>query len=78
MFWPQISHTLIDISTGPNRTMKWGVPDGTRDPTSGYLIRDDLIISAGLCALLDNFECSRSESAIVEATDPLKDLGDVF
>jgi hypothetical protein len=31
LFWRQISHTLMDISAGPNRTMKWVVPDGTRD-----------------------------------------------
>ncbi|MEA3440605.1 MAG: hypothetical protein U9R58_10015 [Chloroflexota bacterium] len=58
--------------------MKWGVPDGTSDPASGDLIHDDLVISAAMCALLDDREWGRAESVIVEATDPLKDLGEVF
>jgi hypothetical protein len=78
LFWRQISHTLMDISAGPNRTMKWVVPDGTREAATGDLIHDDLVISAALCALLDNCEWGRAESAIVEALDPLKDLGEVF
>jgi hypothetical protein len=32
--------------------MKWGVPDGTRDDSTGDLLHDDLVISAALCALL--------------------------
>jgi hypothetical protein len=31
-----------------------------------------------MCALLDNCEWGRAESVIVEAIDPLKDLGEVF
>jgi hypothetical protein len=58
--------------------MKWGVPDGTREIESGDLIHDDLVISAAMCALLDDREWGRAESAIVEAIDPLKDLGEVF
>jgi len=68
----------MDISVGPNRSMKWGVPDGTRDQTTGDLIHDDLVISAALCAILDDCEWGRAESSIIDATDPLSDLGDVF
>ena len=58
--------------------MKWGVPDGTRDESSGEHLHDDLVISAALCALLDGKEWGRADSAIVYAEDPLGDLGDVF
>ena len=68
----------MEISIGPNRSMKWGVPDGTRDESSGELLHDDLVISAAMCALLDEQEWGRAESSIIDATDPLKDLGEVF
>jgi len=68
----------MEINPGPNRTMKWGVPDGTRDESTGNLIHDDLVISAALCSLLVECEWGRAESSIIDATDPLSDLGDVF
>jgi len=68
----------MEISIGPNRSLKWGVPDGTRDESTGDLIHDDLIISAAFCALLDDCEWGRADSTIIGAPDPLSSLGDVF
>ena len=34
---------------GNGMTVRWGVKDGTRDPASGRLIHDDLVMSAALC-----------------------------
>lgn len=68
----------MEINPGPNRTMKWSVPDGTRDPATGEIIHDDLVISAALCALLDEMVWGHTVSAIVAAEDPLDNLGDVF
>jgi hypothetical protein len=62
LFWQQVSHTQMDISLGPNRSMKWGVPDGTREIESGDLIHDDLVISAALCSVLDQCEWGRGDS----------------
>ena len=58
--------------------MRWGVPDGTRDPTSGAEIHDDLVISAALCAVLDTQSWGLAKSAIVPAPDPLDAPGDVY
>ena len=69
---------MMDISNGPNRTMKWGVPDGTRNLESGDLVHDDLVISAAMCVLLDEREWGSAESIILAAEDPLSGLGDVF
>ena len=33
--------------------VRWGVPDGTRDPSSGKLIHDDLVMSAALAVFED-------------------------
>lgn len=68
----------MEISVGPNRSMKWGVPDGTRDQTTGDLVHDDLVISAALCSLLDDQAWGTAESSVVIAQDPLSDLGEVF
>jgi hypothetical protein len=68
---------MMDIGDGPNRTMKWGVPDGTRDSTSGDLVHDDLVISAALCSLLDDGEFGFALSDVI-TSDPLSDLGEVF
>lgn len=64
-----------DIQPGPERKMRWGVPDGTRDTSSGKLVHDDWLISAALCAVLDKQEW-RIESAplIIQAIDPLEDM----
>ena len=77
-FWQQITYLQMEINPGPNRTMKWSVPDGTRDPATGEIIHDDLVISAALCALLDEMVWGHTVSAIVAAEDPLDNLGDVF
>jgi hypothetical protein len=77
-FWQQLSYCQMEIIPGPERRMKWGVPDGTRDAATGDLVHDDLILSAALCAVLDGLEWGLAESAVVAGVDPLKGLGDVY
>ena len=59
-------------------SVKWGVPDGARDPETGNLIHDDLVMSAALAAL-DDFEmtCGDSTFAPIIYTDdyPGKEFG---
>jgi hypothetical protein len=52
-FWRQVEACQWQVSPGPEQRVRWGVPDGTRDPLSGELLHDDLLISAALCAVLD-------------------------
>jgi len=54
--------------------MRWSVPDGTRDPASGELVHDDLLISAALTAVLDEQSWGTAESAVIQAPDILEGL----
>jgi hypothetical protein len=58
--------------------MKWCVPDGTRDESTGHLIHDTLFVSTALCALLYKQEWGIGESCVVNAIEPLFGLRDVF
>ena len=71
-FQLQMANCQLEILPGPNRTMRWSVPDGTRDPGTGELVHDDYILSAALCAVLDDLEWSVSGPPVVSrAADPL-------
>ena len=75
LFWLQLEHCQYQILPGPERRMRWGVPDGTRDPASGELVHDDLLISAALSALLDwQPWTTGGETLVVAGKDPLSDL----
>ena len=59
-FWRQVQFCEFEILPGPNKTVRWGVPDGTRDPASGELVHDDLLISAAMLSLIDKQDWSIS------------------
>ncbi len=60
-FWRQVSGTRYTIHPGPGHTMSWGA-----EP------HDDLVISAALCAHLDQLEWrADTMSQIIHAPDPL-------
>jgi hypothetical protein len=74
-FYQELSYCQMEIVPGPERKMKWGVPDGTRDTSNGELVHDDLILSAALCAVLDEQEWSISTAPlIVRKADPLEEM----
>jgi hypothetical protein len=74
LFWKQAKNCMNQVLTGPNRTMRWGVPDGTRDEL-GDLIHDDELISSSLCAILDEQEWAVSDvPLIVQKSDPLVEM----
>lgn len=74
-FWRQVSFCEFEILPGPNKTVHWGVPDGTRDPANGELVHDDLLISAAMLAVLDSQDWGFSAPTIViQAQDPLEDI----
>ena len=75
VFNRQLNHCQYEIVPGPEKRMRWGVPDATRDPSSGERVHDDLIISAALCALLDSQPWGAAgEALLVPGRDPLKEL----
>jgi hypothetical protein len=51
----QYSRCICEILPGPAKTLRWGVPDGTRGP-DGELIHDDFILADALTAKLDQLE----------------------
>ena len=74
-FWRQVSFCEFEILPGPQKTVRWGVPDGTRDPSDGNLVHDDLVISAALVAALEEQDWSAAgPTLIVKSSDPLKDM----
>lgn len=59
-FWRQVAAAEYAIVAGPEKHMRWGVPDPR--------LHDDLLISAALCAALEGLEGSvYSPAALVEA-----------
>jgi len=79
LFQRQLQHCQYAIATGPEKRMSWGVPDGARDPASGDLVHDDLLLSAALCAVLDTQPWgSISPALVVPGRDPLQDLDTGF
>jgi hypothetical protein len=58
--------------------MRWGVPDGTRDPVTGELVHDDLVLSAALCWVLDAQPWGIARSAVIAGRDPIAELLEVF
>lgn len=78
-FWEQVSLCEFEILPGPQKRVRWGVPDGTRSPETGGLVHDDLLIGAALCAVLDGQDWSVSAPTfIIPACDPLKEMDEGF
>jgi hypothetical protein len=78
-FFNQLSFMAYEIKAGPNKLMRWSVPDGTRDPATSDLVHDDLVISAALCAVLEDHNFAPTAPAfIIPASDPLEDLDHGF
>ncbi len=68
----QYSQCICEILPGPAKTLRWGVPDGTRVP-DGSLVHDDFILADALTAKLDAFEWFVSSPTLfVYPPDPLK------
>jgi hypothetical protein len=65
----QLELCQMEILPGPGKLMRWGVPDGSRDPRSGELVHDDLVISAALCARLEGERWGKTESVVIEARE---------
>lgn len=75
LFYRQLELCQYEILPGPEKRLRWGVPDGSRDPLSGEPAHDDLLISAALCTVLDEQPLpSGGETLIVPGRDPLRDL----
>jgi hypothetical protein len=70
----QLEYCQYQILEGPGKTMRWGVPDGTRSVATGDLVHDDYVLSAALIAQLDEETWSTGESQVVVQKDILEEL----
>ncbi len=72
-FFRQLAFCQYEVIPGSAKAMRWSVPDGTRDPATGDLVHDDLILSAALSAVLDELPWGTSGAAdvVARARDPL-------
>jgi hypothetical protein len=74
-FLRQAAYCQYETRPGPGKALKWGVPDGTRDPLTGELLHDDLLVSAALCAALEARPLLPGAGAlIIHQPDPLEEL----
>ena len=74
-FWQQAAHCRYTLLPGPQKHLRWGVPEGYRVPGEREPLHDDWLISAALAALLDAQPWGTGgEALIVPARDPLADL----
>jgi hypothetical protein len=74
-FLRQLSFCQYEVLPGPGKCMRWGVPDGLRDPASGEPVHDDLVISAALCTPLDEVAWGTGGPAlVVPGVDPLREM----
>ena len=76
----QLDKCRSEIVPGPSKTMRWGVPDGTRDAASGELVHDDDLMTGAMCTLLDRMEWRYTplETVFVPGRDPLEEMDHWF
>ena len=78
LFQRQLQALSFEVGIGPQKTLKWWVPDGTSDPLGG-LLHDDLVISAAMTAILDEMEWTPTYApAIIQASDPIREMDGGF
>jgi len=75
-FFQQLRFTEMNLPPGSGKSLRWSVPDGTRDPQSGEVLHDDWVLSAALATQLDNqpLATMNQTMAIAAAADPLVEL----
>ena len=74
LFRAQLDGCRYEILPGPEKRMRWGVPEGTRT-LQGDLLHDDLVFSAALSAVLDGLDWSTGGATlIVPGRDPLAEM----
>lgn len=63
-----------EVLIGPAKTMRWSVPDGTRD-ADGLLIHDDHVVTDAMTAILDKLQWMvTSPTLIVRTKDVLEEM----
>jgi len=71
-FWQQLD--WIEYEAQPNQGLKWGSPEGKRDPVSGEMMHDDWVLSLALVHVLDELPWSIGASAVIAPRDVLVEM----
>jgi hypothetical protein len=70
----QYTACISEVLLGPQKTMRWGVPEGTRDE-DGNLIHDDIVMADALLAEADLLEWRlHTPATIIPPRDPLEEM----
>jgi hypothetical protein len=70
----QYAACVSEVLLGPQKLMRWGVPEGTRDE-NGDLIHDDIVMADALLAEADLLEWRvPSRTLIIHPKDPLDEM----
>lgn len=70
----QYAACTSEVLIGPQKLMRWGVPEGTRDQ-DGALIHDDLVMADALLAELDGLDWSvPGTTVIIPREDPPEEM----
>jgi hypothetical protein len=70
----QYAACISEVLPGPQKLMRWGVPEGTRDD-DGSLIHDDILLADALLAETDALPwISHSPTLIIRPKDPLDEM----
>ena len=78
LFYRQLAGLQAEVSPGPERLLKWSVPEGVRDPEGG-LLHDDLALSAAMVAVLNEQSWHMSsQSVLIPASDPILEMDGGF
>lgn len=78
LFYRQLAGLQAEVSPGPERLLRWSVPEGARDPEVG-LLHDDLVLSAAMVAVLDEQSWHlSSQSVLILASDPILEMDGGF
>jgi hypothetical protein len=75
VFFNQLKYCTYEIIPGPSKTLRWSVPDGTKDLETDQFIHDDFIISAAMLTLCEDHDIiMQSDTLVVPASDPLDNM----
>ncbi len=70
----QLEYCQYNILDGPGKIMRWGVPDGQRDVTTGEQVHDDYVVSAAMISLLDHEGWGLGVSQVVHPKDIFEEM----
>ena len=75
LFFRQLEQVQYSVQAGPEKHLRWGVPEDARDHMDGELLHDDLVLSAALVSILDEQHWAPDGSPVMlPAVDPLVEI----